>query len=186
MTANYTKKGIVTSHNAFASLAYGYGINLSIPNTLVTMFHHPLGAINTSILLSAFAAAQKAYDKVGLPTIGPNQILTIEGQLEVGARGFMIDLWPDDSKSSKMIMRHGEPFMSTWYSGHYGDMLKAALQKIGDSSIIVTHGDRTDVPEVEDLFKIFTDFLEKSRGESTCETITVPLESGIPNDILAL
>lgn len=85
----------------------------------------------------------------------PNQQLSIKDQLEIGVRGFMLDLY---TISGQIVLRHS-----------MGDI--PGINKPIDSVDIIFY----------DVFKEFTILLEQSINNESCETITIILESYVSN-----
>ena len=85
----------------------------------------------------------------------PNQQLSIKDQLEIGVRGFMLDLY---TVGGVVVLRHGMANMP-------------GINKPIDGIDILLY----------DAFKEFTTFLDKKAHDKTCETITIILESYVNN-----
>jgi hypothetical protein len=85
----------------------------------------------------------------------PNQQLSIKDQLEIGVRGFMLDLY---TVGGVVVLRHGMANMP-------------GINKPIDGIDILLY----------DVFKEFTTFLDKKAHDKTCETIAIILESYVNN-----
>jgi hypothetical protein len=85
----------------------------------------------------------------------PNQHLSIKDQLEIGVRGFMLDLY---TVQYQIVLRHGM-------------MAAEGINKPVDGIDILFY----------DVFKEFTTFLEEKGNYQNCKTITIILESYVSN-----